>query len=507
VGVLLKLKATAVVLVLCLAVIVPALGQLSQVPAAPHGHLIVAIPADAPPNLDPVDQASVTMATANIFEPLVTMNPKTYKMEPRLAESWRVVNPTTWEFNLRKGVKFHNGEPFTAEAVRFTIERSRSKGAGILVSSIDRVEVLNPQVVRLITKTPYPILDRTLIPLSIVPPKYVRENGPDALSKRPVGTGPFIFKERVRDSRTELERNKGYWGPPPAVERITFRTIPDATARVAALLAGEVNVVTHLEPSHVTAVERGNKTSVVSRRSPRRMYVMMRTDQDGPLADKLVRQAMNYAVDKRAIAAQIFGGRAQPIAANLVPEEFGHDASLRPYPYLPDYARQLLTQAGYPNGFSVTFETSAGRYLLDKEGAEAIVGYLEAVGVKVELKVNESGAHLRKYRTRTVAGMFQWAYFLPTFDGVSFMEFLYSTSDRSYFRNAEFDRLTEVAQRTMDPRARQQALHKLQRIVRDEAPYIFLYQLPDIYGVSSTVTGFDPPPIVDLFNLTSVGVK
>jgi peptide/nickel transport system substrate-binding protein len=229
----------------------------------------------------------------HMYDRLLDRDAKTLKPKPMLATSWKVVNDTTWEFALRKGVKFHNGEPFTAASVKATFDymldpATKSHYATAAYwKPLKEVQIVDDYTVRLVTDKPYPsLLDHAaLTDLLLMPAKALKELGPQKLAEKPIGTGPFRFVEWKRDERLVLDRNPDYWQGPADVSRVTFRFIPEFSARMAALLSGEIDIMKDVPPQAVEAVERSGRAKVRSTVSSRINYLALVNLKPGPMQD------------------------------------------------------------------------------------------------------------------------------------------------------------------------------------------------------------------------------
>jgi peptide/nickel transport system substrate-binding protein len=275
------------------------------------------------------------------------------------------------------------------------------------------------------------------------------------------------------------------------VGSVTFRHMPEAATRVAALEAGEVDIA-YAVPPEVLDRLRGRGFVIASTNIGQIININLSSLPGTPMADKRVRQALNLAVDKDEILKTIMGGFGRKLDAQLVgPDAFGYNPKLRPYPYDPTEARRLLTAAGYAGGFEVPFIGTEGRYPKDKEIAEAVVGYLGRIGVRAKLQILESGVWLSKLYVKGAMGpmwMSGWMY-MPAMDAQLPMTFFQCDSVVWVMCNSEFDRLFREASITTDHRRREQLLFRLSEIIREEAPIIFLHQIPAVFGVSPRVKG------------------
>ena len=432
----------------------------------------------------------------HIYDRLLDRDPKTFKPKPMLAESWRIVNDTTWEFKLRKGVKFHNGELFTAPSVKATIDyaldpASKSHFAAAAYWGLVReVQVVDDHTVRFLTKQPWPnLIDSASLTNSLImPAKALRELGPEKLAQQPIGTGPFKFVEWKRDERLVLERNPDYWQGPADANRVTFRFIPEFSARLAALLSGEIDVMKDVPPPVVEAVERSGRAKLRATVSSRINYLALVNLKPGPMQDVRVRRAMNHAVDVDELIKQVLRGRATRLCGPLSPANVDY-APVECYKHDVARAQALFREAGVdPTKLQLTLDTPAGRYPLDKDVSLAIAAQLQRLGIKANVVVNEWGTHLDKIKNRNTGDMFflGWG---PALYGQSTVHplFLADQTYSSYGNNKVIDDKIARAQTLLEPKARADAYAELQRLIRDEAPWVFLWQQHDLYGVTSQV--------------------
>lgn len=472
--------------------------------AAPNGTVVVAQGVD-PTTLDPMNHQETPAANVavNIFGGLVERD-QNLKLVPLLAESYRVVAPTTWEFKLRKGIKFHNGEPFDADAVKFSWERivdpKLKLRAAAAFAPVSHVEVVDPHTVRIHTKAPWPILD-TLAGLAIVAPKYYRERDLAFVGKNPVGTGPFRFVRWLKDERIELEANEQHWRGAPRIKRLVFKPIPDDAVRVAALQTGEVDIAVNIPPHLANIIANHPKLFLSSAPSVRTIQLLYYTHQfDGenklvgpypsPVADRRVRLAMNYAVDVDRIIKEVLDGKGIRVATMLTDKHFGFDPTLTPMKQDLARAKQLLTEAGFPNGVDIVLNAPQGRYVRDKEIAEVIASQLTKAGIRTALRtfewVHYFGTLAYNHRTGPV-WLLGWGN--ATYDAeVTYVPLFRSGKILSNYSNTDFDGLLDEAQRTMDPTRRLELYYRLNRMWVDDAVAMPLYQQIDLYGASKRVT-------------------
>jgi len=461
------------------------------VQAQSQGELRVAIPW-TPENLDPTMNLSSfrAMVGVSIFDSLVGRDAEN-RIVPQLAESWRLVDEVTWQVKLRRGVVFHDGEPFNAEAVRFTFQRvldpEQKSPNRANVAEIVRVEVVDDYTVNLVTRQPYAPLVNRLLDFAIVPPKYVAEKGNQGMALRPVGTGPYRFVELIKDDRMVVEAFDRHWRGAPRIKRIVYKPIPEPFTRAAALRNNEVDLVTTMPPSLARELERTSGIRVQRVASSWIIYLGLNALKK-PLSDVKVRQALNYATDVDAIIKNVLEGNGQKLEGPLTPQMFGYDAAVKGYTLDPARARKLLAEAGYPDGLEITLDAPAGRYQGDKEIAEALGGQWQRAGFKPKVQVAEWGAYFKRY----LAKQFPDAYLLglggPMQDADELYNLVSSKGRGLYYKSERVDTLFDLGRSTMDQAKRRQIYRDLQRAMVEDATWVFLLQQVDIYASRERLT-------------------
>ena len=472
--------------------------------AASQGTVVVAQGVD-PTTLDPHNhqETPANNLAINLFDSLLERDAD-LKLVGLLAESYKNVAPTVWEFKLRRGIKFHNGEPFDAEAVKYSWERMvdpklKLRGASPY-APVSHGEIVDTYTVRIHTKAPWPILD-TLATLPIVAPKYYRDKDMAHLAKNPVGTGPFKFVRWVKDERIELEANEQYWRGAPKIKTLVFRPIPDDAVRVAALQNGEIDLAVNIPPHLASIIANHARLFLSTAPSVRTIQLMYYTHQfdaqhklvgpyPGPVADKRVRLAMNYAVDVDAIIKEVLDGKGMRVATMLTDKHFGFDPQLKPIKQDLGRARQLLAEAGFPGGLEMVLNAPQGRYVRDKEVAEAIAGQLTKAGIRTTLRAHEWGNYLNNMAYVHKAGpvwLIGWG--TTTYDAETvYVPLFRSGKILGNYHNADFDGMVDEAQKTMDPRRRLEQYHRINRLWIDDAAAMPLYQQLDLYGATKRMT-------------------
>ncbi|HEV2358434.1 MAG TPA: ABC transporter substrate-binding protein [bacterium] len=430
----------------------------------------------------------------NVYDLLFTRDPKTEKILPWLATGYRVIDDRTWEFMLRQGVRFHDGEPFTADAVKFTLEYildPKNKTHYLpRFKPVDRVDVVNDHTVRIHTSEPMPVLLSYLsLPgLFILAPEYVRKVGVDYASAHPAGTGPYRFKEWVRGERLVLERNPNYWAGTPKIQTVVFQVIPEFSARLAALLSGQIDVMKDVPPQAVDTVNRSGRAQVRSTVSSRINYLALETLHPGPMQNPKVRQAMIYAVNVDELIKTVLGGQATRICGYVSRFDSGYDPAIRCTGYDPNKAAQMLQEAGYdPKKLALTLDTPSGRYPLDKEVSEAIAAQLGKLGITVHVQVNEWRSHLDKIINRKAGDMFflGWGPDLEPSGTVG--QLFVGSLTYSSFGDPRIEDMIHKAEVTVEPKANAAAFRKVQEALVPLAPWVPLWQQHDLYGVANWI--------------------
>lgn len=453
-----------------------------------NGDLRVSMPADVK-TLDPQKQGDIpSMSVAsNIFDTLTTRDADN-KLVGGIATEWKAVDPKTWRFTIRQGVKFHNGEPCDAAAVAFSINRlvnPATKSPIVELRYVQSAKVVDANTVDFIMKAPDPIIPEkvSLFGGVVVPPKYLAEKGDDGFAANPVGTGPFKFQSRQQDNQVVLVANPDYWGTKTEVKKLTIKIMPNAASAVAAMHSGEVDIVTGLTPDALDQLGDNAGGSVRQVPGVREYYVAMNTLTPGPLTNKDVRIALNHAVDVPTLINSVMHGAAERTATLLPQQAFGYDPSIPAFDYDPAKAKQMLAAAGYPNGFSIQLSAST----LDQDIVQAVAGQLSKVGVKCDLHVVDAN----QFKSLLVSGdphAMGPMYFSGntgwTLDGESFLQSTIRSDRRqSLWHNAQADALVDKEEQSLSPDDRKQAFKQLQQMMIDEAPYIYLYHTRNSYAI------------------------
>jgi peptide/nickel transport system substrate-binding protein len=431
----------------------------------------------------------------HFMDPLVWRDEKKDAWVPHIAESWKNIEGNTWEFKLRQGVKFHDGSDLTADDVVWSYNRMKtekdSKQAPV-IADVDEITAPDKYTVRIHTKNPDAAFVGRLDNRVIMSKAYHEKLGTEAADKQQIGTGPYKFKEWLPGQRLVLEKSTNYWGPfKPTWDEVVFRIIPEEEARITALTNGEVDVISNVSPQNHDRLNNSGSAKAVGVRGQRMLFVGLSPIVE-PLKNEKVRQAINYAVDKEAIIKGILQGRAYVMEGPIGPGMYSYDEKLQPtYGFNLDKAKQLLTEAGYPNGFEVDFFTPSDRYIRDKDISTAIVGMLSKIGIKANLKTPEWATFSDEYNK----GMYPM-YLIGRGSVVDPSEYLHQyfrtgVTKRLQFSDPEVDAALRAEQREFDEAKRVELLRKAQSMIMQKAPVVFLLQYEDTYGAHKRVD-FEP---------------
>ena len=467
----------------------------------PANTIIVAIPT-APQTLDP--HQTRVLADINLlkhfYDPLVLRDAKDpTKFLPVLAVSWKHLSAKVWRFTLRKGVKFSDGQEFDAATVKYNIDRVIGKlpsgqppalilfQAGTLASA----RVVSKYVVDIVTNQPDALLLSRVAPIGMIPNHSV-DADPKALTAAVDGTGPFTLVRWDRNNEVVMKARPNYFRGRAAVGNVVFKTLPDASSRIASLRAGDVDIITGVPTDNIPEITRSGNAKVVSVSSVALPSITFDTLGDfAPLKSKKVRQAMNYAVNKRVIVNTILSGYGV-LTATVVPPYFvGFDRRLPVYPYNPAKAKQLLAEAGYPNGFSMTLMVPRGIFLAGELITQAIAQYLTAVGIRTQVQILDPAAFAQTTNTRHLtAPAFYAVWNEINFNPISEFQvrITCSTKSFSWYCNPAVDRLTRKALSTFDESKQAAIIKQIQRIIYDDAAMLYLFAYRTSFGISNRIS-------------------
>ncbi|MRD48884.1 ABC transporter substrate-binding protein [Caenimonas koreensis DSM 17982] len=471
-------------------------------------------------SLDPhsLNESLQISVNENVYESLTTRG-KTYKIEPQLATSWKQTAPTVWHFDLRKGVQFHDGTPFTADDVIFSYERAKSDGSDMksYVGIIKEIKKINDHSIDIITNSPFPILPELFTHFNIMSKKWCETNQAtrpvdrrkgieNAASFRANGTGPYRVRERQPNVRTTFVRNGNYWGKIDGnVDEVIFNVIGNDATRVAALVSGEIDVMEPVPVQDVERIKADPKLKVLQGPELRVIFLGMDQKRDellfsnvkgkNPFKDKRVRQAFYQAIDIDGIKRAVMRGASTPIALMFPPEVNGFAPDLaKRLPFDPEASKKLLADAGYPQGFEVTMNCPNDRYVNDGAICQAVAANLARVGVKIKLEVETKGTYFPKILRRdTSFYMLGWT--ASTVDAHNVLYPIMSTpgdGGRGQFNlgaysNARVDELTNLIASETDQKKRNEMIREAVKIHQDDIGHIPLHQQALNWGAKKNI--------------------
>ncbi|OPX38870.1 MAG: hypothetical protein B1H12_01370 [Desulfobacteraceae bacterium 4484_190.2] len=409
-------------------------------------------------------------------------------IKPALAEKWEKLDDMTWKITLRNGVTFHNGEPLNAKAVKFSFDRvfdpeikCPHKGK---LSAFKGIKVLDELSFEIKTAKPFaPGLYMLAIYLPIVPPDYIKKVGNTKYNTDPVGCGPYKLAKWVRGESVILERYENYYGPKPYYRKVVFKTVPEATSRVAALVTGEADVVSGIAVHQRKNILESGKAYLTSQMGVM-PYLGINT-YEPPFDDVRVRQAVNYAINRELINKALFNGKAILCNGPISPRTFGHAPDLKPYPFDPAKAKALLKEAGYPNGIEVRLAYPTYMSQI-QEQVEAIAANLAEAGIKAKLEPFERAVMWQRYKGKKHQLYVYWWDDAPEPD--RYMYSLFNSKSRDYYyKNETIDVLLDLGRTIIDRTERAKVYNEIDRILYEDSPWAFLYVIPEVFGVSNKV--------------------
>ncbi len=509
------------VVVMVMALMVSLFGVVS---AAEYGGTLVFGRGSDAVRLDPADVTdgeSVKVLT-NVFEGLVAFKEGSTEVEPALATAWRVSNGgKTWEFKLREGVKFHDGTDFTADDVVFTFERQMyedhpyHKGDfaywGYMYSIVESVEKVNDYQVKINLSSPYApfMYNLACFPAFIVSEDAMKEKGVDGFRTSPVGTGPFAFVNWEHGSQITLKANENYWGGRPYLDKVVFQVVPENTTRVMGLKGGDLDLIDNFGPQNVSSIQQDANLKLLSQPGMNVSYLAM-NQLHKPFDNKLVRQAINWAIDKEALIESIYGDTAVPAKNPLPPTLWGYNNWINDYGYDPAKAKELLAKAGYPDGFTAElwYPNNPRPYMPDgKRVAQAMQSNLRDVGINVELVTYDWGTYLDK----TENGEHDMALLGWIGDNGDPDNFIYvlldsdnatigSAGNIAFYNNYILHQILIQAQQTTEGKQVREGLYKAaQYIIHDDAPWVPVSHMNKFMGADTDVMGYTIHPTGQVF--------
>jgi peptide/nickel transport system substrate-binding protein len=422
----------------------------------------------------------------HVIEPLVEMDYNKKDYVGVLAESWEFQGKR-WVFKLKKGIKFHNGAPLTSKDVAFSIDRMKNDKASLQgpnFKDVNEVQTPDDQTVIFVMKEANAIfLDR--LENRFILSKAAADKYGDKLDQNPIGTGPYKYVSYQRGGNFVFTRNDDYWGGKADIKEVVFRKVTEDAARIAALEAGQADFINNVPVHEVARLQRHSRVKI-DQIEGLRMFFLAFNVAHKPFDNKLVRQAVNYSVDAPAIVKNIFDGIGYPLNGPVGANVIGADPKLKRYPYNPGKAKELLAQAGFPNGCDVPLYYSAGRYPNDREVCQVVAAQMVKGGFRVELISQEWAQFWGKEGVN--GGRLPFYYIgrgsLTDADTLYDQYFRTGTTRRANYSNRELDKLIEDQQKTPDQKKRIVLLQQAGKILMEEVPFVPLYNLADIYGAA-----------------------
>jgi len=456
-----------------------------------------------PSTLDPALQydESTYSVYRNIYDQLLRRDPKTLEPTPWIATEWENTSPTEWTFTIRDDVTFSDGTPLTASDVAFSISRildpALNSAQFANFSAIASAEATSPTELKVTTKAPSPTLLTYLTTLSIVPQAYVEEVGAEGLNSAPVGSGPYTLEAATAGSEVRLTRNDSWWSDAPSIEDVVFRSVPDASARLADLQSGTATLALGLTADQAIQLESGTDVEVLSAPTERVAYLGLNALGDTATSDPDIREAIKLAIDYDSIIDNLLGGYASPVGTILTPLAFGYPDGTSDNEYDPDRAKALIEQSGIQDP-ELVFPSSPS---YDPQIIQAIQSDLEAVGFSVSIENSDQATYLKKVQSPAHDwGSLRfglWSCSCLDADGVLYPLFRTDTIWSSW-SDPDFDALVDHARTTLDEDERVADYEQAVSIVSEQTPGIGLYQVDAIYGAAPELD-WTPDAVQSLF--------
>lgn len=461
-------------------------------------------------SLDP-HQGKETVAvqvTDQIFDTLTVVDAETGELQPLIAESWEQPDDITYIFHIRKGIKFHDGSELTAEDVKFSLDRAIASAAvSYIVDFIDTVTVVDEYTVEVKLDAPYaPALRNLSVPFSAIVPKAIVEKDEEAFIQNPIGSGPYKFVEWKQGDSATLVAFDDYFAGPPATKNLIMKVIPEAAQRTIALETGEIDLAYDIIPNDLAKIRDNSDLTLYEAPSLTCFYISMNMNKE-PFNNQKVREAINIAIDRDLIIETIASGSGESADAIIAPAVYGYFSPGK-YEYNPEKAKQLLVEAGYPDGFETSIWVNDNQIRI--EVCQAVAAMLQEVGIKAKVEILEFG----KFIADSSAGKHDMGYFgwvTSTTDAdYTYYSLEHSSQqgpagNRTFINDPEVDKLIETGRTSTDEKVRLQAYKDLAiklKEINNNAP---IYYSTITAGSSAKVEGFVMDPI-GYHKLTNVKV-
>lgn len=433
------------------------------------------------------------------------------QIHPGLAESWQQLDDKTMQFKLRKGIKFHNGDDFTAEDVKFSFERMmNSPRIAFVLPPIERIDIVDDYTVNIVTKTPFgPLLAHLLHPaLGMVSKKLLTEN-PEALKEKPIGTGSYKFKEWIYGDKLVLEKNEDFYDKNErGLKYIIFKNVVEASNRAIGLETGEIDIATPISSVDEENIKNNPKLQLLTKPSISYSYIGMNMTK-APLNDIRVRKAINYAIDKQAIIDVILNGNGKIATSPIAPGVFGFTDKTKNYEYNVEKAKELMKEAGYENGFTTSILVFSGE--ANTQTAEIVQAYLKEIGIDLKIEIVEVSAYW-DMTERGVHNLFLGSWGVVTGDADYGLYAMYHSSakggagNRDFYENEKVDELLDKAKTEIDPETRKKLYEEAQILIVNDAPDVMLYNRNLTVGAQKYIKGLGIHPVT-LYNFATVYIE
>lgn len=453
------------------------------------------------------EELSSNIMYYHLYDPLVKRSAE-LEFVPGLAESWENVDETTWRFKLRAGVTFHNGNPFTASDVVYTVEKAKESIRPDLAANIATVTAVDDLTVEITTPKPYAVLPNDLAELLILDEEYTTETGDEQMDLKPMGTGPYMLDQWIKEEKLVLKAFDNYWAGAPKIKTVTFRPITNPATRTAALLTGEVDVIQDLAVRDVDRVKQEGDFQVITRPSLLNVVLAMDTraesptiEGENPMTDQRVREAIARAVDTDAINKIVMNGLATPSDQFVPASHIGFVEGMdfrEMYPVDIEKAKALMADAGYADGFTMTLDATNNRYVNDAQIAQALASMLAKINIDLKLNIMPKSNFWGYIRVPTENSSFIMSgWDVPSGDAGSMYGALFYTRDkkdgygqvnRGSYSNPEVDALIDKADATPSIEERDQYLQEATKLLLADIPLIPVHYEQDIYAARKGVT-------------------
>lgn len=459
---------------------------------APDKNLTIAISGDIG-SFDAQNEGGIlTQAVlVNMFDGLLRRD-QNGQYQPNLAESYKQIDDVTWQFKLRSGVTFQNGDPLTSEDVKFSFDRivnDKTMASHTSVETVKEVKIIDDLTLNIITASPDPLF-LTRVSGAILPKAYLEKVGIEGFKEKPVGTGPYQFVEWKKDDKVVLKKYDHYFmGDVSDWENVVFRVIPEPSTRVSELLTGGVDLIEAIPPSEWDRVNNNEGTSVLPTPSPQTVLLIVNHRKDLVTSNPKVVEAIDYAINDKAIADNLFKGMVTPTRTRSYPGIVGYNKDLyNTFRYDPEKAKALLKEAGFESGLELNLQGPRGRYLLDAEVVQLVAGMLEQVGIKVKMEIFENTRYAQIRDSNQNRELMLAGYGIGN-------DLYYAVNNyhskvmpqRIAYHNPEVDELIDKAQFNMNEEERLQQLTKVDQIAAEEMPYIPMYNDKEFLGISDKI--------------------